>query len=109
MEARDFAEHLPGRVNRAMDALTNGKLELRVDAFDETAFLRGLHRTANRVAVAVVLAALIVGAALLSRVKTDVTIGGYPAIAFVLFMIAALGGLWLCVTIAVSDRRIRRR
>jgi predicted unusual protein kinase regulating ubiquinone biosynthesis (AarF/ABC1/UbiB family) len=109
LEAREFAEQLPGRVNRAMDALSSGKFELRVDAFDETAFLQGLHRMANRVAIGVVLAALIVGAALLSRVKTDVTIGGYPAIAFVLFMIAALGGLWLCVTIAVSDRRIRRR
>jgi len=107
MEARDFAEHLPGRVNRAMDALASGKFELRVDAFDETAFLRGLHRMANRIAIGLVLASLIIGAALLSRVKTDVTIGGYPAIAFVLFLIAALGGAWLCLTIALSDRKLR--
>jgi predicted unusual protein kinase regulating ubiquinone biosynthesis (AarF/ABC1/UbiB family) len=108
MEARDFAEQLPGRVNRAMDALASGRFELRVDAFDETAFLRGLHRMANRVAVGLVLAALIVGAALLSRVDTDVRILGYPAVAFVLFLIAALGGAWLVVTILISDRRIRR-
>jgi predicted unusual protein kinase regulating ubiquinone biosynthesis (AarF/ABC1/UbiB family) len=107
MEARDFAEHLPGRVNRAMDALSSGKFELRVDAFDETAFLRGLHRMANRIAIGLVLASLIIGAALLSRVKTDVTIGGYPAIAFVLFLLAALGGAWLCLTIALSDRKLR--
>src|SRR4051812_5964952 len=107
MEAREFAEHLPGRVNRAMDALASGKFELRVDAFDETAFLRGLHRMANRIAIGLVLASLIIGAALLSRVKTDVTIGGYPAIAFVLFLIAALGGAWLCLTIALSDRKLR--
>jgi ubiquinone biosynthesis protein len=109
MEARGFAEQLPGRVNRAMDALAGGRFELRVNAFDETAFLQGLHRMANRVAVGVVLASLIIGAALLSRVKTDVTILGYPAIALILFLIAALGGFWLVVTIAVSDRRIRRR
>ena len=109
MEARDFTEQLPGRVNRAMDALASGRFELRVNAFDETAFLQGLHRMANRVAIGLVLASLIVGAALLSRVKTDVTIGGYPAIAFVLFLLAALGGVWLVVTIALSDRRIRRR
>jgi predicted unusual protein kinase regulating ubiquinone biosynthesis (AarF/ABC1/UbiB family) len=109
MEARDFAEQLPGRVNRAMDALSTGRFELRVNAFDETAFLQGLHRMANRVAIGVVLASLIIGAALLSRVKTDVTILGYPAIAFVLFLLAALGGFWLVVTIAISDRRIRRR
>lgn len=108
LEARDFAEQLPGRVNRAMDALASGRFELRVDAFDETAFLRGLHRMANRVAVGLVLAALIVGAALLSRVETDVRIWGYPAVAFILFMLAALGGAWLVLSIVVSDRRIRR-
>ena len=108
LEARDFAEQLPGRVNRAMDSLASGRFELRVNAFDETAFLRGLHRMANRVAVGLVLAALIVGAALLSRVETDVRIGGYPAVAFILFLIAALGGAWLVVSILVSDRRIRR-
>src|SRR3954468_16277678 len=109
METRDFAEQLPGRVNRAMDALATGRFELRVNAFDETAFLRGLHRMANRVAVGLVLAALIIGAALLSRVKTDVTIGGYPAIALILFLLAALGGFWLVVTIAISDRRLRNK
>jgi len=109
MEARDFAEHLPGRLNRAMDALASGRFELRVDAFDERDFLRGLHRMANRIAIGLVLASLIIGAALLSRVKTDVTIAGYPAIAFVLFLLAALGGAWLCLTIAVSDRKLRRK
>jgi predicted unusual protein kinase regulating ubiquinone biosynthesis (AarF/ABC1/UbiB family) len=109
LEARDFAEQLPGRVNRAMDAIASGRFQLKVDAFDETEFLQGLHRMANRVAVGLVLAALIIGAALLSRVPTDVRIGGYPAVAFVLFLMAALGGAWLVVTIALSDRRIRRR
>ena len=109
MEARNFAEQLPGRVNRAMDALASGRFELRVDAIDETEFLRGLHRMANRVAVGLVLAALIVGAALLSRVQTHTRIAGYPAVAFICFMLAALGGAWLVVTIALSDRRLRRR
>jgi hypothetical protein len=52
---------------------------------------------------------MIIGAALLSRVHTTARIAGYPAVAFVLFLIAAIGGAWLVVTIALSDRRIRRR
>ncbi len=108
IEARDFAEQLPGRVNRAMDALASGRFELKVDAFDETAFLRGIHRMANRVATGLVLAAIIVGAALLSNVKTSARIAGYPAVAFVLFMVAAVGGLYLVVSILVGDRRLRR-
>jgi ubiquinone biosynthesis protein len=109
MEARDFAEQLPGRVNRAMDAISTGRFELKVNAFDQTAFLQGLHRMANRVAIGLVLAALIVGAALLSRVQTSSRIAGYPAVAFIFFLLAALGGAWLVLSIVVSDRRIRRR
>ena len=109
MEAREFAEHLPGRVNRAMDALASGQFQLKVDAFDETAFLRGLHRVANRIATGLVLAAIVVGAAILANVKTSARIGGYPAVAFILFMIAALGGLYLVMSILLSDRKIDRR
>ena len=109
MEARDFVEQLPGRVNRAMDILSSGRFQLEVDAFDETELLTGLHRMANRVATGLVLAALIVGAALLSNVHTTDRIAGYPAVAFVLFLLAALGGAYLLVSIVLGDRRLRRR
>ncbi|HWC33584.1 MAG TPA: AarF/UbiB family protein [Mycobacteriales bacterium] len=109
LEAREFAEQLPGRVNRAMDALATGRFELRVRAFDETEFLRGLHRMANRVATGVVLAALIIGAALLSNVRTHARIAGYPAVAFVCFVIAAIGGAYLVLSIVIGDHRLRNR
>jgi predicted unusual protein kinase regulating ubiquinone biosynthesis (AarF/ABC1/UbiB family) len=109
IETRDFVEQLPGRVNRAMDMLSSGRFELKVDAFDEKAFLHGLHRVANRIATGLVIAALIIGAALLSSVKTSARIAGYPAIAFVLFMVAALCGLYLVVSIFLGDRKIRKR
>jgi predicted unusual protein kinase regulating ubiquinone biosynthesis (AarF/ABC1/UbiB family) len=109
IETRDFVEQLPSRVNRAMDALAEGRFEFKVDAFDEDAFLHGLHRVANRIATGVVLAALIIGAALLSGVKTSTKIGGYPAVAFVFFLAAALCGLYLVVSIFLGDRKIRKR
>jgi predicted unusual protein kinase regulating ubiquinone biosynthesis (AarF/ABC1/UbiB family) len=109
MDAREFAEQLPGRLNRAMDALTTGQFQIKVDAFDEGEFLRGLHRVANRVATGVVLAALIIGAALLTRVHTAAKVAGYPALAFVVFLLAAVGGAYLILSIVIGDRKIRRR
>jgi predicted unusual protein kinase regulating ubiquinone biosynthesis (AarF/ABC1/UbiB family) len=109
MDARDFAEQLPGRLNRAMDALTSGQFQIKVDAFDEGEFLRGLHRVANRVATGLVLSALIIGAALLTRVHTSARVAGYPALAFVVFLLAAVGGAYLIVSIVIGDRKIRRR
>jgi hypothetical protein len=92
-----------------MDALAGGRLELQIRAFDETEMLRGLHRMANRVATGVVLAALIIGAALLTNVDTSARVAGYPAVAFVCFILAAVGGAWLLLSIVVGDHKLRNR
>lgn len=108
MEAKEFAEELPGRVNRAMDALGSGHFELRVQAFDETQFLKGLHRLANVAAAGLILAALIVGSALLASrpngnsVVTD-------SIALAVFTIAVLASLSLLTWIAITSRKVRAR
>ncbi len=109
LEAREFLEEFPGRVNRLMDATANGELTLKVDAFDEKELLVGLQQLANRITMGLVLAALIIGAAMLTRVETDATVFGYPAVAFVCFLLASLGGASLLWSIAVGDRRNRRR
>jgi len=109
MDARDFAEQLPGRVNRALEAVSDGQFEFRVRAFDETEMIGGLHKVANRIVTGLILAALIIGAALLARVPGGPRILGYPAVALVLFLLAAIGGAALVVSIVVGDRRIKNR
>jgi predicted unusual protein kinase regulating ubiquinone biosynthesis (AarF/ABC1/UbiB family) len=109
LDTKEFAEQLPGRVNRAMDAVANGQFELRVRAFDETELLRGVHKAANRVTTGLIIAALILGAALLSQVRSSSQILGYPSIAFVFFVIAACGGAWLVLSIVLADRRLKNR
>ena len=61
---------------------------------------------ANRLTLGIVLAALIVGAALLMRVETSSTPLGYPTVAIVCFLAAAGGGFALMVSILRSDRRV---
>ncbi|MEA2843849.1 MAG: ubiquinone biosynthesis protein [Actinomycetota bacterium] len=109
LDARDFVEHLPGRINKVMDAVAEGNFELKVHAFDEAEMLRGLLKLANRVTMGLVLAALIVGAAMLVRVETSSKLFGYPSVAIVCFLAAAAGGFALVVSILRSDRRINAR
>lgn len=104
LEAREFVEELPGRVNRAMDAVASGRFQLRVQAFDETEFLRGLHKLANVGAAGLVIAALIIGAALLAGPGTH---GTRATVALVVFIVAAVLGLVLLVAIFVSTRNVR--
>jgi predicted unusual protein kinase regulating ubiquinone biosynthesis (AarF/ABC1/UbiB family) len=104
LEAKDFVEKLPGRVNKVLDILANNQLRLDVDAVDERLLIDGLHKIANRIALGLILAALIVGAALLMQVPTNFRILGYPGLAILFFLAAALGGVALVVSILASDR-----
>jgi predicted unusual protein kinase regulating ubiquinone biosynthesis (AarF/ABC1/UbiB family) len=108
LEVREFAERLPGRVNRILDAVAANDVRLKVEVIDQGAILDGLQKVANRIALGLVLAALIVGAAMLTQVPTRFTIAGYPGLAMVLFLAAAGGGVWLAWTILAGDvRRVR--
>ena len=104
LEAKDFVEKRPGRVNKVLDILAKNELRLNVDAIDETLLIDGLHKIANRIALGLILAALIVGAALLMQVPTTFRILGYPGLAILFFLAAALGGLVLVFSILMSDR-----
>jgi predicted unusual protein kinase regulating ubiquinone biosynthesis (AarF/ABC1/UbiB family) len=105
METKEFLQELPGRVNRILDALVHNELMLKVDAVDENALFASFQKIANRIAVGLILAALIIGAAMLMRVETDFRIFGYPGLAMLFFLGAAGGGIWLVITIFASDRK----
>jgi predicted unusual protein kinase regulating ubiquinone biosynthesis (AarF/ABC1/UbiB family) len=105
IDAKEFAANFPGRANRIMDNLADGRFSVRVDAVDEARLLHVMQRLANRLTMGIVLAALVVGAALMMQVPTRTRILGYPAIAMVFFLLAALGGAALVISIIRNDRR----
>ena len=109
LEAKDFFEKLPGRVNKVLDIVSNNEIRLNVDAIDEELLIDGLHKIANRIALGLVLAALIVGAAVLMQVPTRFQLLGYPGLAILLFLAAALGGVALVLSIVLTDRKPRRK
>ena len=108
VELKNFVQHLPGRINRILDRLADNEFAVKVNALDETRLMEGMQKVANRIATGLVLAALIVGAALLMRVETSFHLFGYPGLAILLFLAAAIGGLGLVFTIMVNDIRARR-
>jgi ubiquinone biosynthesis protein len=109
LDARELVEEMPGRLNRFLETLGRGELRFRVDAFDEVELLRGLHQLANRITTGLLLAALIVGAAMLTRVETSQELFGYPALAIVCFLLAAGGAVLLFIAIVREGRRRERR
>ena len=103
LDVKEFAERLPGRVNRILDSMAANDLRLKVEIIDRGSIIEGFQKVANRIALGLVLAALIVGAAMLMRVQTSFTILGYPGLAMLLFLAAAGGGFWMAWVILSGD------
>jgi ubiquinone biosynthesis protein len=109
IDTKEFVEELPGRMNRIMDTVAEGRLQVEVDAVDENELMRMAQKVANRVTAGLILAALIVGASMLMQVDVEPTIFGYPALAIVLFLVAAAAGFGLLLFIWLSDEHKRFR
>ncbi len=104
MDAKEFAEQLPSRVNKVMESLAEGRLNLNVTGIDDKALMQTIRNVANRITMGLLLAALTVGAAMLVRVPTSSKLFGYPTLAIVCFLLAAVGAIALLLSIVLSDR-----
>lgn len=104
LELKDLLQRLPARLNKIIDAISNNELKIAVDAIDERTLIVGFQKVANRITVGLILAALIVGAAMLMRVETSFRIWGYPGLAIIFFLVAAGGGITLLINILFYDK-----
>ena len=109
LEAKEFVENFPSRVNKILDVVGNNEIKIGVDAIDERVVLEGLQKVANRITLGLILAALIVGAALMMRVETSFRILGYPGLPAIFFMLAAIAGVILAISIAFYDVRPKKK
>ena len=107
LEVNEFANELPGRVNKILDRVAENRLEFRVRSFDEQELIKGFQKVANRIAHGLVVGAMIVGAAMLMGIETEFKIFGYPGFAILLFIAALGGGFALVWDIIRHDRRTR--
>jgi len=104
VEAKGLLEKLPSRLNKLLELVSNNDLKVKVDAIDEKLLLEAFQKIANRITLGLVIAALIVGAALLTRVETSFKLFGYPGVAIIFFCIAACMGMWLVISIVMKDQ-----
>jgi len=109
LEMKDFVGGLPGRVNKILDAVGNSDLEINVNTPDAHHLLSGFEKIANRVTIGILLAALIMGAALMMRINSSFQIFGYPGIAMICFLIATGGSAWLIIGILWKDYQDKRK
>ena len=94
-------------MNKILDAVGNAELNVKVKPAETEFLVQSTQKMANRITTGLILSALIVGAALLMRVQTSFEIFGYPGLAIICFLIAAIGGLWLVCNILWQDHKAK--
>ncbi len=103
LEMNELVKKLPSRINKLLYLISNNKLRIKIDAIDELRLTRDLQKIANRITLGAIVAAFIISAALMMRVKTEFTIFGYPGIAMILFIFAAVCGCAIMISILRYD------
>ncbi len=108
LETKELVQKLPVKLNRIVDKLASGEFTVKADMIDENLLTENFQKVANRITLGLVLAALIIGAAMLMRVESTFTILGYPGLAMILFLFAAACGFGLVFSILFKDRHFRK-
>lgn len=95
VEVKNLVRDAPSRLNELLSMVAENRVQMKVDAIDEDKLLRGFQHVANRITVGLLLASMIVGAAMLMNIESRFTLFGYPGLAILIFLGAAVGGLGL--------------
>ena len=103
LDSKKLVENLPDRLDKITENLARNNFRLQIDAIDEKRFTDGFQKVANRITLGLIIAAMIMGAAMLMSVPSPFTIFGYPGLAIIFFMLAAVAGIYLSYTILFKD------
>jgi ubiquinone biosynthesis protein len=106
-EAFTLIAGLPHDLSQLLRAARRGRLELHIDVANLKHVGNQLDGAANRLAVGIVVAALIVGSSIVMTVPGGPSLFGLPFFGLTGFLVAGIGGLWLLLSIWKSNRADR--
>ena len=107
LDLQELLREAPPRLSVLLRTLADNRFKVHVAGLEEARLIEGIQKVANRITAGVIAAAMIVGASMFMRIRTDHQIFGYPALALVMFVIAVGLGTALIVASLVTDRRTK--
>lgn len=107
LEVQALLRDAPRKISDTLSLLAENRLQVRLDGLENSRLMENMQKIANRIAAAVVTAALLVSSAMLMRIETPTRLFGYPALAVVLFLVAAVLGLAIAISALLRDRKAK--
>ena len=104
LRALSLAEKLPHDLSRLLRNARRGQVHVNLELAHLKRVGDQINQAANRLSMALVIAALVVGSSIVMNVQGGPSVLGLPLFGFLGFVGAVLGGLWLLLAIWRSDR-----
>ncbi len=98
-ELNRMSRVFPNSVGKIFNRLESGKFEVEFEHKDMNLFTGEMERTSNKISMALILSALIIGSAMIIMSDRGATIFGLPILGFLGFVISGAIALWLILTI----------
>lgn len=109
IEIQALMRESPAKISTILSLLAENKLQLKMVGLEESHLMENIQKVANRISTGLIVAALIVASAMLMNNQGGPRLMGYPALALVFFVIAAVLGVGIVVAAMLSDRRAKPR
>ena len=107
MEVQALVRDAPRKLSDILGLLAENRLQVRMTGLDDSQLMENVQKIANRISTGIIVAALILASAMLMRTDGGPRLFGYPALAFVLFSIAAVLGLGIIASAMLRDRKAK--
>jgi len=99
-----LARDLPREIREVLNKINRNKFRIDLEHRGLDRFTRELDRSANRLSLSLILAALLIGSSIAMQTNRGPLLLGLPAFAFFGYLCAGLIGLWWMVAIIRSGR-----
>jgi predicted unusual protein kinase regulating ubiquinone biosynthesis (AarF/ABC1/UbiB family) len=97
LDMQELIRNTPRHIATILHTLAENRLAVHVEGLEETRMMENMQKIANRIATGVVIAALLIGAALMARLNEGPRLFGYPWLATVFLIVAAILGILLII------------
>lgn len=90
---------IPGRFLQVLEKLDRGDLKVHLQIEEIARIVGGLENASNRLTLAVIIAALIIGSSMIVTTGVGPLLFGFPALGVIGYLISGILGLWLIFAI----------
>jgi len=103
-ELYQLLKEIPAETREVLQKIKKGQLRIEFEHKGLNPVMSNIYKTSNKIALSIIVAALIIGSSLIVLSKTKPFLWGFPAIGVIGFLVAGVFGLYIIISILRSEK-----